>query len=1121
MKRIAFTIFLLQTFLTSFAAHISGGEMYYKYLGPGAGGTLRYEITLRLFRECFPTNNGGGGTIAPMPSEVSISIFDNLNDARLSDNIVQSDASSYQTITKIDLSCIENAPIICYQVAYFHFEVSLAKNQAGYTASFQTCCRSSGINNIAYNFGSSAGAPGVTYACTISGTNLLGTTGVNSSPIFRLKDTALLCANNNFILDFGADDVDGDVLTYSFCSAYGSDASITNASLQASGAPVFGSFPNLTYTGAYTGFQPLGASVSINPTTGIISGVAPTSGKYVISGCINEWRNGTIIGSHRKDFIVRVEDCNVTKAILDPQYFTCDGFTLSFSNNSSAQSGTQFFWEFGDPRSGALNFSNDPTPTHIFTDTGIYTIKLKLNINGRCEDSTTSKVKVYPGFFPALNVTNPFCKGIPVNFTDATTTTYGVVNTWRWDFGNTNATNDTSVLKNPNYTYAVSGNYTVSLTVGNSFGCSKTIVKNITIVDNPPLTVFPKDTTYCGLDTLTLTLVGNGTVSWLPNTNIIDANTKTPKVYPTTTTTYYVTLNDGGCIGKDSVIVRPVNNLTSTIKESALNICNEDTLTLTAISNYTNGLSYNWLPSNKVDAPTAKITKAFPNTTTNFILQTRWGKNCTATDNKTITVKQLAVPEAGIANPFCKGQGQAQLQASGGADYRWEPTTGLSNANIANPIATPTSTTMYKVFVGVAGCTKKKIDSVNVLVRALPPTNLTNDTLICSIDTLTLKTSGVGNFVWSPNYEISSLTNPFPKVSPDVPTTYYVTLTDGFGCISKDSVYVDVKLFVTINAGNDTTICLTDGIKINTTSDALSYKWTPSIYLNSDTAKRPLATPLIPLITYKVIGNIGKCQSNAQVTIRTVAYPLATANKDTFICFGSTAVLYASGGSKYVWSPATFLSNTNSANTLSVRPTTDILYTVAVSDTLGCPKPVLDSILVKVNPFIVASTGIRDTSIVVGETIQLNGSGGNIYAWSPVTGLSNADIKNPIASPIEDIEYKLLVTKTPPGCTGNASVKIKVFQLPPSLYVPTAFSPNGDGTNDILRPKPLGIRSIKYFRVFNRWGQLVYETTQLNQGWNGFYKGQPQDPGTYVWAAEAITFKGEAISKKGTAVLIR
>jgi gliding motility-associated-like protein len=89
------------------------------------------------------------------------------------------------------------------------------------------------------------------------------------------------------------------------------------------------------------------------------------------------------------------------------------------------------------------------------------------------------------------------------------------------------------------------------------------------------------------------------------------------------------------------------------------------------------------------------------------------------------------------------------------------------------------------------------------------------------------------------------------------------------------------------------------------------------------------------------------------------------------------------------------------------------------------------------------------------------------------------------------------------------------------LYVPTAFSPNGDGLNDILRPKALGIRSLTFFRVYNRWGELIFSTSQINAGWDGRYKGNPQDPGTFVWEAEAVTFRGETIRVKGNSVLIR
>ena len=113
------------------------------------------------------------------------------------------------------------------------------------------------------------------------------------------------------------------------------------------------------------------------------------------------------------------------------------------------------------------------------------------------------------------------------------------------------------------------------------------------------------------------------------------------------------------------------------------------------------------------------------------------------------------------------------------------------------------------------------------------------------------------------------------------------------------------------------------------------------------------------------------------------------------------------------------------------------------------------------------------------------------------------------------------MTAIPENCIGEDSVKIKVFKLPPSFYVPTAFSPNADGINDILRPIALGMRSIKYFKVYNRLGQLLFSTTENGKGWDGTFKGNPQDPATYVWMAQGETFTGELITRKGYAVLVR
>jgi gliding motility-associated-like protein len=310
-------------------------------------------------------------------------------------------------------------------------------------------------------------------------------------------------------------------------------------------------------------------------------------------------------------------------------------------------------------------------------------------------------------------------------------------------------------------------------------------------------------------------------------------------------------------------------------------------------------------------------------------------------------------------------------------------------------------------------------------------------------------------------------------------------------------------------------------VQLPTISDALSYRWLPTTYMNNGSLKNPMVAPAVPAITYRVVGNIGKCESTDSITIRTVPYPVPDAGVFSTVCFGISTQLNATGGSRYTWLPGRFLSNPNIANPQVINPTATTRYTVTVRDTLGCPKPVTDTVTLNVLPRVIASTGLNDTSIVIGQTLQLNASGGNQYTWSPATWLNGTNGASPIAAPEDNIEYKVQVTIQPFGCTARDSVRIKVFRLPPSFYVPTAFSPNGDGKNDVLRPIALGMRALNYFRVYNRRGELVFATTQLNKGWDGYYKGNPQDPQNFVWMAQGTTFDGQVITRKGNAVLVR
>jgi len=1115
MRKYLYLTILFIGFSDAFASHIVGGEVFYTYLGPGtAANTSRYRVTMRLFTECGQPCGGASSTACP-PTSVIVGIFTNAAPFNRVRNItLPRTALPWINLTTYP-ACITDRPRVCYQVNTYSSETELENTAQGYRMSYQNCCRQATLNVLS-NAPTINGVPGSTFETILPGTNTLPT-GTNTNAVMDLKDTALVCHGNPFILPFSATDSDGDSLSYRFEAAYNGGGFGSNLP-DPPGPPLYG-FVN--YGTGYSGIRPLGLNADIDPTTGVISGIAPaTSGPYVICVVVTEWRNGTPIAEHRKDFILEVEDCDIPSSRLAPQDETCDGFTRRFSNLSN-NNVNSWYWDFGiDTLESDTSILQ--TPTFTYQDTGKYTIKLVVNRGTPCADSSTYSVWVFPGFFPGFTTVAPFCKGTALQFRDGTRTNYGQVLNWRWDFGTT-ASNDTSLQKNPTFVYNTPGTYKVRLDVGNSYGCKGFWETDVVINDLPTVSITPKDTTYCALDSVQLTAIGNGSFSWGPASNILFANTPAPIVFPSGATKYFVTITDAnGCKSRDSARVNPLNNLTNSITASSDNICAEDTITLTGNSNYTTNVTWQWSPIATIASPNTKVTRAFPAGNATYTLLTTWGRNCTAIATKPITVKPLAVPEAGPGGSICKGQGTAQLLASGGVSYTWSPAAGLSNANIPNPVASPSNTTMYKVAVGVAGCSKTKIDSVQVLVRELPEANLVDDTLICSIDTLLLVTNPANNYVWAPNYMINSLTAKSPLVSPDVPTTYYTTLTDAFGCTNKDSVFVDVKLVVTIDAGNDTAICRTDTFHLRTVSDALSYQWSPADFLNRVDVKNPVSNITDSIITYRVVGNIGKCQSLDSVTIRTVPYPVATINPDTSICFGEDAKLYASGGSSYSWSPVDYLSNPNLPNTNVVKPDPgNYVYTISVTDNKGCPKPVRDSATITVRQAVVASTGMQDTTIVIGQILQMNASGGDAYLWSPGTWLSDPASPRTLATPENDIIYKVTVTQLPENCSATDEVKIKVYLLPPSFYVPTAFSPNGDGLNDVLRPIALGMRRLTYFKIFNRVGNLVFQTTEIGKGWDGYYKGNPQDPGSFVWMAQGETWKGEFITRKGNAVLVR
>jgi gliding motility-associated-like protein len=170
-------------------------------------------------------------------------------------------------------------------------------------------------------------------------------------------------------------------------------------------------------------------------------------------------------------------------------------------------------------------------------------------------------------------------------------------------------------------------------------------------------------------------------------------------------------------------------------------------------------------------------------------------------------------------------------------------------------------------------------------------------------------------------------------------------------------------------------------------------------------------------------------------------------------------------------------------------------------------------------------TTIRDTTVLPNipfplSTSWLTNSALQVsFSWTPATGLNNPFISVPIASLQNDQTYIITAT-TQEGCVANDTVNIKVFKGS-AVYVPTGFTPNGDGRNDFLRGLYIGITKVYYFKIYNRWGQLIFSTNSLIEGWDGTIKGMKQPTGSYVWMLRAEDLAGKVYEMKGTSTLIR
>ncbi|MEQ1554336.1 MAG: PKD domain-containing protein [Ferruginibacter sp.] len=512
------------------------------------------------------------------------------------------------------------------------------------------------------------------------------------------------------------------------------------------------------------------------------------------------------------------------------------------------------------------------------------------------------------------------------------------------------------------------------------------------------------------------------------------------------------------------------------------------------------------------------------------------GYGCLDTLYTTLTNNLLVIADAGEDKISCNHSpeqiGSAPLL---GVRYSWTPTLGLSNANIANPIATPDTTTTYVVTARSIGGGCIHIDSV-VVKAALVNNNIKiigkDSYCIGSGDSTILKVAIADSIQWyKDDIAIIGAQDTLLRVTQS--GTYYAILFGGLGCklVTAKKVISITSVPVSNFSVNVLQQCLVGNqfIFTNTSTNAvgnMQYKWILGdgtvantkdvfhIYAKAGSYQVKLIvsssnvcadSTIIPITVFQ------NAIADFTVLPTCVNLPVKIIN-NTVDTLGSTI--------HYLW---TFSNGQTSIQHTPNFPTYANfgLYPLSLTvSTTQCPLP---GNLLKKNIIIdepKAAVRYNDEIGVVNLPLTLHARQfGDSVLWKPFISLDNFSSYSPIFVGAIEQDYTIQI-KTKSGCITVDTQMVKLVKEI-AIYVPSAFTPNGDGLNDILRPVFYGIKQLLYFKIYDRWGKLLYQTQTLKQGWNGMYKNTILGAQTVVWILEALGADGKIYAKHGTTVLIK
>ncbi|MGH1339484.1 MAG: gliding motility-associated C-terminal domain-containing protein [Aureispira sp.] len=1125
-------ILLLLISFSAQATHIVGGEMNYRCLGND-----RYEISLTIFRDC-----DSGVPFFDSPAFIGIYVGQSNNLFTRVNMIFNPGVNDTLDISLPD-SCLRVTSSACIHTTTYVDTVILPFNPAGYTVAYQRCCRNIGIVNIL-----APSQAGATYWTFISSQALQV---CNSSAVFSEWPPVYLCSGVPIALDQSAFDADGDSLVYEMCVPSDGDFLLTARPSPANPPP----YPTITWASPYSTNNMLGGldPLRINPSTGLLEGTPRATGVFLVGLCIKEYRNGILISETRRDFQHIVGVCSdQTVASFEAVKPPCNNNLLYGLRNTSNVSRGAYRWTID-----TLGTRNIPNPSFNFPDTGLYTITLIAGLGTPCLDTFQQTINVQ---LEAVNLAaippTSACTGDTVTlrannrnegFSDSTIYTWSPAGAILTGQG----TRTVQVV--------VTQNISIGVTALNSFGCSDFTTTQINVQDNQAnfnFTLPPCDST---LDVVfqnqSSSTPINSNYRWTFDTLGTATSTNAAFSFPDTGV-YRVSLIAGSGSLCPDTISQLVNVQIQAVQLQRLpnvTYCLGDTFSLKVINqlaSFTNFTNYNWrsiVPPNTGQGTDSTTWTANSSYTIRLSATNSYG----CQDSFLMTVTTLEVEAAfdtldlacntSLNIPFVNNS-NSNFSPLG---YEWS-FDALGTSTVANPSFSFPDTGSYAIQL-IAGVGSLCPDTV-ALDLYLPLYGVDLQPLlastICEGDSVWLRVedalSAYSNsiqYTWSPSSIVNSMQGiDSILVLPNTTTTIQVRAINSHLCEDSTAVLITVNkaeaAFDTLDLVCNTSL-MVPLVNASTSNFApLMYEWTIPTVTTSTSSDPTIIFPDTGNYTIQLIAGAGSlCPDTLEVPIYIALEGVSlSAPDDTVFCKGDTIELTVTNALDnytdtviYSWLPsASIISGANKDTALAFIQT-DQTYTVIGLNSHGCrdttraigrilyPSPVLN---------ITASAD----SIFVGQQVDLLATNDATYSydWRPDTTLSSYTIYDPTARPRQNNYYYLLVENTL-GCTTLDSILIIIKEPTcglPVVFIPNAFSPDGDGHNDELLVNGNNITSMT-LSIYNRWGERVFETKDQNIGWDGRFKDSILPPDVYGYYLQCVCDDGSTLRTKGNITLLR